>query len=205
MKNTVKVVLSIILMSVFVAGCGINNASESKSDKNYNVKQEDYISKVLIDGISYDIPQSWSASEYQGNSNIGVGVGYYLETGGEIPVSSSGWIGYDTNNVYEGLELYVTKQNSYENLSSEEVLQLLRESLEESTMEYQEITIGDMKGFQGEEENSTIYAVPLEKGIMLACIVINNPEKPTRHSAEIENVIKSISFDMETLSKLKWS
>ena len=70
MKKTF--LMALIASIVLVTGCSGTATNNITADTaNYNVKQEDYVQKTLVDGITFNVPESWLDSEEEMNTVLG--------------------------------------------------------------------------------------------------------------------------------------
>lgn len=194
-----KIFLIGMIIALCMSGCGNGSKAQgSISDANSDL----YTEKILMDGIKYQIPKSWEEKEYQAPNGLGynLGIGYYLETSGSIKENTLEMIGYDHGNVLEGIELYVSKNETLSGLNPSEILEYLKEYLESENVEFEEISIEKVKGIKSKQDTkTTTYIIPLNNSMLLGYSVISDNSKLTRHTEEIEYVINSITLDESLL------
>ena len=195
-----KLFLIGLITILCLIGCGNNSAIQTSISSDLNNNSDLYTTMTLIDGIKYQIPKSWENKEYKESNGLGhnVGIGYYLEMSGNIKegTSGSGMVGVDTGNVVEGIELYVSKQDLLESMTLSETLDYLKEYLASENVEYEDVSIGKLKGIKSnQDDKTTTYVFPLNNSMLFGYSVISDKSKLTSHTEEIEYVINSITID----------
>lgn len=193
---------SCIMLSLI--GCGQNSAGKTDSKISSQTVGENQIKKTLVDGITYIVPKTWEENEYKNSNKTGsdIGFGYYLETDGDVKESRTEWIGYDTTNVVEGVELFVAETAQYQGMSADEVYNSLKQYLDEESYPYEETIVGKAKGISSEESDKVkITMVPLGGKYYFGYRIISDKSKLTRHTDEVNEFINSISIDMSAFKE----
>ena len=202
-----------------IAGCGNSqgansapeanstNAVESTENNGVSVKQEEYLSRTFIDGITFAIPEDWEEFEIRNDSDIIPGICYFLEVDGELEKDMYSMIGYSTDNVNEGLDMIYSVNPADADLSADEMITEIEKIAAESNdseneATYEMIDINGRKVIKGQSAQipeQTVYYLCIGNGRTLIIDAYSKPSAATHHAAVIENVINSITIDEKYL------
>ena len=179
--------LTLTIIVISLCGCGKSN------QKNSNFKET-----TFVDGITISIPEEWSEYEVEAEDNIPGTVGTCYFFSGSPEKNKNSINGYKMDDVDEAFMIAYCVLDRYKGKSAKDVYKDFKELIEtdETAKETtSETKIDGVDCFVTEVDGTKSYAVPLDSGKILYVIWVKKDDAITRHTAEIEEVINSISID----------